>query len=82
MTRGEFKEIEAKFNEEEKRWSGIKKGDIIYDEQIRWIDVDYHKMIIKEVNYDERYVIAYDVANPDYSAKLTYFLTEEEFKNK
>ena len=67
------------------RWQSLKEGDVIYDEQIRYLDVDYHKAIIKKINIDERYVIAYDVSNgvdPNDEIKLTNFLTEEEFNNK
>lgn len=70
------------FEEEQKYWESLRRGDVIYDVQYRFFDVDYHKAIIKEINIDERYIIAYDVSSnvyPDNEIKLTSFITQEEF---
>lgn len=82
MKRNEFEKIVEDFYDEEKRWKSLKKGDVIYDEQARSFEFDYHKMIIKELNVEERYLITYDVSNPNYVAKLSFFLTEDEFNKK
>lgn len=69
-------------DKEQKYWKSLKKGDIIYDVQPRFFDIDYHKAIIKEININKQYVIAYDVSNnvyPDNEIKLTSFITQEEF---
>lgn len=70
------------FEEEQKYWEFLRKGDTIYDVQPRFFDIDYHKAIIKEININERYVIAYDVSSnlyPNKEIKLTSFITQEEF---
>lgn len=80
----EFQEIKERFKKEDKRWKALKVGDTIYDAQPRWGDMDYHKAEIKEINLEERYVIAYDRAdriNPNKEIKLFGFLTQEEFNN-
>lgn len=85
MKPSEFNEIKENFEKQQKRWESLKVGDAIYDEQPRWFDYDYHEAEIKEINLDERYVIAYDKSdsmNPNKEIKLTGFLTEEEFKNR
>lgn len=74
----EFYEILIRFVEEDKRWRALKVGDIIYDEQARSFEFDYHKMVIDSIDIDERKVIAHDVEG-GHSATLSYFLTELEF---
>lgn len=74
----EFYQMMELFVKDDKRWRALKVGDTIYDEQPRHGDIDYHKMIIDEINLDEREVIAHD-AEGDHKATLGYFLTEEEF---
>lgn len=78
MKPSEFKEIKKVFKKEQKRWESLKVGDIIYDAQARWGDMDYHKMIIDEIDPEERQVKAHDVSG-DHSATLKGFLTETEF---
>lgn len=80
----EFQEIKERFEKEDKRWKSLKVGDTIYDQQARFIDFDYHEAEIKEINLEERYVIAYDRAsslNPNKEIRLSGFLTQEEFNN-
>lgn len=82
MKPSEFYEIMERFVKEDKRWRAFKVGDTIYDEQPRFIDFDYHEAEIKEINLEERYVIAYDRAdsiNPNKEIRLSGFLTQEEF---
>ena len=74
----EFYEIMVKFVEDDKRWRAMKVGDTIYDEQTRWGDIDYHKMIIDEIDIEERQIKAHDVGC-EHSATLRGFLTQEEF---
>jgi hypothetical protein len=80
MKPAEFSEIMIDFVEEQKRWKSLKVGDVIYDEQPREFEFDYHKMKILEINIEERVVLAEDIAG-DHIAELSYFLTEEEFNN-
>lgn len=80
----EFKEIKEDFEKEQKRWESLKIGDIIYDQQPRFGDIDYHEVEIKKINIDERLVIAYDRANslnPNKKITLSNFLTKEELNN-
>lgn len=84
MKPSNFKEIKENFEKEQKRWESLKVGDIILDEQPRFFDYDYHEAEIKEINIEERYVIAYDRASsidPNKEIRLSCFLTEEEFNN-
>lgn len=81
MKPAEFNEIMIAFVEEQKRWKTLKVGDIIYDEQARGCEFDYHKMKITSINVDERRVQASDVTGGHYDT-LGYFLTEAEFENK
>jgi hypothetical protein len=77
----EFLKIMMEYVDEDRRWRALSVGDIIYDAQARWGDTDYHKMIIDEINLEEREVIAHD-ASPVvnfHNAKLSGFLTEKEF---
>jgi hypothetical protein len=80
----EFNEIMIAFVEEDKRWKALKVGDSVYTCSPAGLDLDYFRAEIKEINLEERYVIAYDRAdriNPDREIKLTGFLTQEEFNN-
>jgi len=56
-------------------------GDIIYDEQPRGYEYDYHKMEIDSIDIEERVVEAHDVAG-NHKGTYSLFLTEEEFKKK
>jgi len=76
----EFYKIMTDFVEEDKRWKALQVGDIIYDEQSRGFENDYHEMRIDSVNVDEREVVAHDTSNPSYVRTLGYFLTKEEFE--
>lgn len=80
----EFHKIMQEFVNEDKRWRALKVGDTIYDEQPRHDGFDYHKMIIDEINLEEREVIAHDADTviKFHNAKLSYFLTEFEFMKK
>ncbi|MFA5207064.1 MAG: hypothetical protein WC428_00040 [Candidatus Paceibacterota bacterium] len=77
----EFSKIMTKFVEEDKRWRALKVGDTIYDEQGKGMDVKYHKMIIDEIDLEEREIIAHNADTPIkfHNAKLDNFLTEKEF---
>lgn len=78
----EFYEIMSRFVEEEKYWRALKVGDNVYDWSSAGIDTDYFKAIIKEINIEERYIIAIDKSDlvyPDKEIKLTSFFTQEEF---
>jgi len=77
----EYREIREKFYKEQRYWNNLKVGDTIYDEQPRCFDMDYHRMIIDEINIEERQVKAHD-AEGDHKATLSYFLTQEEFDKK
>lgn len=77
----EFYEIMERFVEEQKRWKALKVGDIIYDEQARGGEMDYHKMKITAINVDERSVMASDVVG-SHGDTLSCFLTEAEFEAK
>jgi hypothetical protein len=79
MKPAEFNEIMIRFVDEQKRWKALKVGDIIYDEQCRGIEMDYHKMEITAINVDERIVMASDVVGGHHDT-LSCFLTEAEFK--
>ena len=79
MKPAEFYKIMTDFVEEEKRWKAMKIGDIIYDEQCRGCEFDYHKMEITAINADERSVMASDVAGGHHDT-LSCFYTEAEFK--
>lgn len=79
MKPAEFSEIMIAFVEEQKRWKALKRGDIIYDEQPRHGDIDYHKMKITAINVDERSVMAQDVVG-GHGDTLSHFLTEAEFE--
>jgi hypothetical protein len=77
----EFLKIMMEYVDEDRRWRALKVGDTIYDVQPRWGDTDYHKMIIDEINLEEREVIAHDADTvvKFHNAKLSGFLTEKEF---
>lgn len=74
----EFSKIMSDFVEEDKRWRALEVGGIIYDEQSRGMENDYHKMKIMSINLEEREVYAQDVVGT-HVATLGYFLTEAEF---
>ena len=74
----EFTKIMYDFVEEDKRWRALEVGGIIYDEQSRGMENDYHKMKIMSINLEERTVYAHDVVG-NHVATLTHFLTEAEF---
>ncbi len=74
----DFYKIMEEFVEEDKRWRALRVGDVIYDEQPRGFENDYHKMKIDSINLEERYVVAHDVEG-SHTEKLGYFLTEFEF---
>jgi hypothetical protein len=77
----EFLKIMMEYVDEDRRWRALKAGDTIYEEVGRGDSFDYHKMIIDEINLEEREVIAHD-ASPIvnfHNAKLGCFLTEFEF---
>jgi hypothetical protein len=79
----DFYKIMQEFVDEDRRWRALKVGDTIYDEQPGGME-DYHKIIIDEINLEEREVIAHD-ASPIikfHNVKLEYFLTEFEFFKK
>ena len=70
------------FVKEDKRWRALKPGDAIYTASPAGLDFDYFKAVIKEINVEERLVIAYDKSDriyPDREIKLTGFMTQEEF---
>jgi hypothetical protein len=80
----EFYEIMVRFVEEDKWWKALKVGDNVYTASPAGLDIDYFKAVIKEINVEERFVIAYDKADriyPDREIKLTNFLTQKEFDN-
>jgi len=79
MKPAEFNEIMIRFVVEQQRWMGLKRGDIIYDEQCRGSEMDYHKMEIDAINVNERVVQAHDVVGGHHDT-LSCFLTEAEFK--
>jgi len=79
MKPAEFYEIMIRFVDEQKRWKSLNIGDIIYDAQCRYGDIDYHKMKILEIDIDERTIKAHDVTG-NHQDTLHGFLTEEEFK--
>lgn len=79
MKPSEFNEIKERFEKEQARWESLNVGDIIYDEQARGFDFDYHKMKILEINMDERVVLAEDVVG-SHIAELSHFFTETEFE--
>jgi len=81
MKPAEFYKIMEKFVEEDKRWRSLKVGDLIFDEQPRWFENDYHEMRIEEIDLDEREIKAHDTSNPNYVRTLGLFLTQEEFNN-
>ena len=68
----EFYKILITFIEEDKRWRALKVGDVVYDEQSRSFEFDYHKMVIDEIDVDERQIKAHDVEG-GHSATLGYF---------
>jgi hypothetical protein len=74
----EFSKIMTEFVEEDKRWRALKVGDIIYDEQGKGMDMEYHKMIIDEIDLEERQVKAHDVVGY-HKVTLCGFLTQQEF---
>lgn len=74
----EFYKIMKDFADEQERWERLEVGDIIYDEQARGFENDYHEMEIDSINVNERFVIAHDVVG-DHIGTLGYFLTKEEF---
>jgi hypothetical protein len=77
----EFYEIMQEFVNEDKRWRALKVGDTIYEAVGRGDIMDYHKMIIDEINLEEREVVAHD-ASPVikfHNATLGGFLTQKEF---
>ncbi len=75
----DFYKILEDFVKEDAYWRALKVGDIIYDEQPRGFDNDYHEMRIDSIDIEEREVVAHDTANPLHTATLSYFLTQEEF---
>jgi hypothetical protein len=77
----EFQEIAVRFGVEQARWEALKIGDIIYDEQGRGYEFDYHKMKITAINVNERSVMASDVVGSHHDT-LRCFLTEAEFNGK
>lgn len=79
----DFYKIMYDFVVEDRHWRALKVGDTIYDEQPGGLE-DYHKVIIDEINLEERYIIAHD-ASPVikfHNAKLEYFLTQDEFNQR
>ena len=81
MKPAEFLEIKERFEKDQARWESLNVGDIIYDEQSRWGDMDYHKMEIDSIDVEERVLEAHDVSG-DHKGTLTFFLTEKEFNNR
>lgn len=80
MKSKEFYEILEKFVYEQERWKKLKVGDIVYDEEPRFIENDYHKAIIKEINVNERFIIVNDLSvTPIEEKKYHNFVTQEEF---
>jgi len=75
----EFDKLKSDFEKEQKYWESLKIGDIIYDEQTRYFDIDYHKMVIDSINIEKREVVAHDV-DGTHRDTLQYFLTKKEFK--
>jgi len=79
----EFYEIMGRFVEEEKRWRALNEGDVIYEERCGGIDFDYFKMIIREINIDERLVTVIDTSmRIPTTKKISSFLTQQEFDKK
>jgi hypothetical protein len=82
MKPSEFYKIMKDFVKEDKWWRALKVGDSIYTASPAGLDIDYFKAVIKEINLEERFVIAYDKADrvyPDNEIKLTGFFTQKEF---
>ena len=77
----EFFKIMQEFVDEDRRWRALKVGDTIYEPVAREIEFDYHKMIIDNINLEERYVFAHD-AEGDHKSTVSGFLTEFEFMKK
>jgi len=77
----EFSKIMTEFVEEDKRWRALKVGDTIYYEKGRKMNIDYYKIIIDEIDLEEREIIAHDGNIPIkfHNLKLSNFLTEKEY---
>ena len=81
----EFYKIMVEFVEEDKRWRALQVGDTIYEELCAGMEFEYAKMIIDEVNVDERIVKAHDAETPfkhqlnQKKTSISSFLTKEEF---
>ena len=72
----DFFKIMSDFVENDKRWRALEVGSIIYEDVARGGEIDYHEMMIDEINLEEREVKAHDVVG-EHKATLSYFLTEK-----
>lgn len=81
----EFLKIMIEYADEDRRWNTLKVGDVIYEELCAGMEFEYAKMIIDEIDLEERIVMAHDAETPfkhplnQKKKPLASFLTEEEF---
>ena len=76
----EFYKIMEDFVYEDKRWRALKVGDTIYEERCGGMEFEYCKMIIEEIDLEERLVTVRDTSlSIPTTKKISSFITEKQF---
>ena len=75
----EFYKLMQEFVDEDKRWRALKVGDVIYQERCGGTEFEYCKMIIEEIDLDERLVTVRDISmHIPTTRKISDFVTQKE----